>query len=116
MRQGSKIELRFEPILFQSDACAGTLVQTLAPRIRRKTVKMRLRNQHGNLALFCGQLALGLMQTTFMFYYVKVFLNVFHVNEYWFNVAQVLFMIWNAINDPLFGYIQVGEANSMNCE
>ncbi|KAH7730102.1 Protein F28B3.5 a [Aphelenchoides avenae] len=67
---------------------------------------MRLRNQHGNLALFCGQLALGLMQTTFMFYYVKVFLNVFHVNEYWFNVAQVLFMVWNAVNDPLFGYIQ----------
>lgn len=42
----------------------------------------------------------------FMFYYVKVFLNVFHINEYWFNVSQVLFMIWNAVNDPLFGYIQ----------
>lgn len=75
---------------------------------------MRLRNQHGNLALFCGQLALSLMQTAFMFYYVKVFLNVFHVNEYWFNVAQVLFMIWNAINDPLFGYIQVNRIKAVS--
>uniref|UniRef100_A0AC34QNW4 Transmembrane protein 180 n=1 Tax=Panagrolaimus sp. JU765 TaxID=591449 RepID=A0AC34QNW4_9BILA len=41
-----------------------------------------------------------------MFYYVKVFLNVFKVNEYWFNVAQFLYMIWNALNDPLFGYLQ----------
>lgn len=46
------------------------------------------------------------MQTMFMFYYVKVFLNVFHVNTYWFNLAQVLFMVWNAVNDPLFGYLQ----------
>ena len=59
-----------------------------------------------NLALFSGQFALSLMQILFMFYYVKVFLNVFHVNEYWFNVAQCLFLVWNAINDPLFGYIQ----------
>ncbi|KAI6182100.1 hypothetical protein M3Y97_00344000 [Aphelenchoides bicaudatus] len=59
-----------------------------------------------NLALFFGQFALSLQQTMFMFYYVKVFLNVFHINEYWFNVSQILFMIWNAVNDPLFGYIQ----------
>lgn len=59
-----------------------------------------------NLALFAGQFALSLMQVMFMFYYVKVFLNVFHVNEKWFNIAQFLFMIWNAVNDPLFGYIQ----------
>ncbi|KAI1728336.1 MFS/sugar transport protein domain-containing protein [Ditylenchus destructor] len=62
--------------------------------------------RNGNLAIFSGQIALSLMQSTMMFYYVKVFLNVFHVNEYWFNLAQLLFMFWNAINDPLFGYIQ----------
>lgn len=60
-----------------------------------------------NLAIFCGQFGLSLMHCTFLFYYVKVFLNVFHLNEYWFNVAQILFMVWNAVNDPLFGYIQV---------
>ncbi|VDK46941.1 unnamed protein product [Cylicostephanus goldi] len=42
----------------------------------------------------------------FMFYYVKIYLNIFHVPQVWFNIAQTLFMFWNAINDPLFGYIQ----------
>uniref|UniRef100_A0AC35U0D1 Transmembrane protein 180-like n=1 Tax=Rhabditophanes sp. KR3021 TaxID=114890 RepID=A0AC35U0D1_9BILA len=59
-----------------------------------------------NGALFCGQFALSLMQTIFMFYYVKVFLNIYHISEYWFNLAQILYMFWNAVNDPLFGYLQ----------
>ncbi|XP_013398691.1 transmembrane protein 180 [Lingula anatina] len=47
-----------------------------------------------------------MMNEVFMFYYVKFFLNLYHISEEWFNVAQVIFMIWNAINDPLFGYCQ----------
>lgn len=62
--------------------------------------------RRSDLALFTGQFGLSLMQVLFMFYYVKVFLNVFKVNVFWFNIAQVFFLIWNAINDPLFGYIQ----------
>jgi len=42
----------------------------------------------------------------FTFYYVKVYLNRFHVSEPWFQLAQVIFMIWNAVNDPLFGCLQ----------
>ncbi|KAL3104323.1 hypothetical protein niasHT_029108 [Heterodera trifolii] len=63
-------------------------------------------NNNAVLAIFFGQFGIGLMHTTFMFYYVKVFLNIFQVNEYWFNWSQLLFLIWNAINDPLFGYLQ----------
>uniref|UniRef100_A0AC35FP73 Uncharacterized protein n=1 Tax=Panagrolaimus sp. PS1159 TaxID=55785 RepID=A0AC35FP73_9BILA len=62
--------------------------------------------RYKNLALFTGQFSLGILHTIFLFYYVKVFLNVFKINTYWFNVAQFLYMIWNAINDPLFGYLQ----------
>lgn len=47
-----------------------------------------------------------LMGTIFSFYYVKIFLNVYHIDDKWMNIAQVLFLVWNAINDPLFGYIQ----------
>ncbi|EDO26633.1 predicted protein, partial [Nematostella vectensis] len=32
--------------------------------------------------------------------------NIGKISEYWFNIAQVIFLIWNAINDPLFGYLQ----------
>nr|CAD2169201.1 unnamed protein product [Meloidogyne enterolobii] len=64
------------------------------------------RNSSYVLAIFLGNFGLGLLHTAFNFYYVKVFLNIFQVNEYWFNLAQFLFLIWNAINDPLFGYLQ----------
>ncbi|KAF7624673.1 hypothetical protein Mgra_00010056 [Meloidogyne graminicola] len=55
------------------------------------------------LAIFLGNFGLGLLHTAFNFYYVKPSIL---VNEYWFNLAQILFLIWNAINDPLFGYLQ----------
>ena len=47
-----------------------------------------------------------MLHSVFMYYYVKVYLNLYHVTEAWFQTAQILFMIWNAINDPLFGYVQ----------
>ncbi|CAJ0594601.1 unnamed protein product [Cylicocyclus nassatus] len=58
------------------------------------------------VAIASGQFALSIMQVMFMFYYVKIYLNIFHVPQVWFNIAQTLFMFWNAINDPLFGYMQ----------
>ncbi|TKR93338.1 hypothetical protein L596_007813 [Steinernema carpocapsae] len=72
------------------------------------------RIRSANAALCTGQFALSLMQVVFMFYYVKVFLNVFKLNQWWFNVAQALFMVWNAINDPIFGYIQDASKSWMN--
>uniref|UniRef100_F6R4U1 Transmembrane protein 180 n=1 Tax=Xenopus tropicalis TaxID=8364 RepID=F6R4U1_XENTR len=48
----------------------------------------------------------GMMNAVFYFYYVKLFLNRYKISEVAFHQAQVVFMIWNAINDPLFGYIQ----------
>lgn len=46
------------------------------------------------------------ISSAFSFFYVKVFLNIYKVDEKWFQFAQTLFMIWNAINDPLFAYLQ----------
>eukprot|EP00112_Aurelia_sp_Birch-Aquarium-sp1_P012140 Seg2551.3 transcript_id=Seg2551.3/GoldUCD/mRNA.D3Y31 product="Transmembrane protein 180" protein_id=Seg2551.3/GoldUCD/D3Y31 len=51
-------------------------------------------------------IAAGLMNSVFQFYYVTMFLNVHNITQYWFNQAQVVYLIWNAINDPLFGYLQ----------
>lgn len=47
----------------------------------------------------------GLVHCTFFFFYVKVFLNVYKVSEWWFQFSQTIFMIWNTINDPLIGYL-----------
>ncbi|VDN05982.1 unnamed protein product [Thelazia callipaeda] len=53
-----------------------------------------------NGAICCGQLAMSLMQTFFMFYYVKVFWNIYKIDQFWFGLSQMLFVVWNAINDP----------------
>ncbi|KAK6107160.1 MFS/sugar transport family protein [Brugia pahangi] len=68
-----------------------------------------------NGALCCGQLAMSLMQTFFMFYYVKIFLNIYKIDQFWFGMAQMLFAIWNAINDPLFGYAQDVSTTWFHC-
>ncbi|KAJ6659693.1 hypothetical protein lerEdw1_018406 [Lerista edwardsae] len=58
------------------------------------------------LAYSMTTLGAGMMNSIFSFYYVKLFLNRYKISEAAFHQAQVIFMIWNAINDPLFGYIQ----------
>jgi Na+/melibiose symporter-like transporter len=35
-------------------------------------------------------------------------MNLYHIEEKCFQTAQVLYLIWNAISDPLFAYIQDG--------
>ncbi|XP_063790527.1 transmembrane protein 180-like [Pseudophryne corroboree] len=58
------------------------------------------------LAYSMTTLGAGMMNSIFNFYYVKLFLNQYKISEGSFNQAQVVFMIWNALNDPLFGYLQ----------
>ncbi|KAM3917614.1 transmembrane protein 180-like [Leptodactylus fuscus] len=58
------------------------------------------------LAYSMTTLGAGMMNSIFNFYYVKLFLNRYKISEGSFHQAQVVFMIWNALNDPLFGYFQ----------
>ncbi|XP_057294817.1 transmembrane protein 180-like isoform X1 [Hydractinia symbiolongicarpus] len=58
-------------------------------------------------------MAATLMNSVFQFYYVKLFVNYYRISTYWFNTAQFIYMIWNAINDPLFGYFQ--DYSSLDC-
>ncbi|XP_036409039.1 transmembrane protein 180 [Megalops cyprinoides] len=51
-------------------------------------------------------LGAGMMNSIFSFYYVKLFLNKYKISESAFHQSQVIYMIWNAVNDPLFGYLQ----------
>ncbi|XP_076458236.1 transmembrane protein 180-like [Babylonia areolata] len=58
------------------------------------------------LAYCASVLGLTMIHHTFNFYYVKVYLNRYHIPESWFHLAQVLFLVWNAVNDPLFAVLQ----------
>ncbi|XP_078126269.1 transmembrane protein 180-like isoform X1 [Sander vitreus] len=48
----------------------------------------------------------AMINNIFSFYYVKLFLNKYKISEGAFHQSQVVYMVWNAINDPLFGYMQ----------
>jgi len=59
------------------------------------------------VALAYGATSLGaaLMQNVFITYYVHLFMSVFGLDANSFYVGQVIYMIWNSVNDPLFGYL-----------
>ncbi|KAJ8037550.1 hypothetical protein HOLleu_18389 [Holothuria leucospilota] len=48
----------------------------------------------------------GLMSCVFRVYYVKLFLDHYNISQPWFQFAQVVYLVWNAVNDPLFAYLQ----------
>uniref|UniRef100_A0A914WUJ6 Uncharacterized protein n=1 Tax=Plectus sambesii TaxID=2011161 RepID=A0A914WUJ6_9BILA len=58
------------------------------------------------LAVAMTGLGAAFINVIFFLYYMKVFLNFYKIEERYLNIAQILFMVWNAINDPLFGWIQ----------
>ncbi|KAK2184403.1 hypothetical protein NP493_267g03061 [Ridgeia piscesae] len=59
-----------------------------------------------SVAFASTSLGYQLMHAVFNFFYVTVYMERFHVSHEWFQVSQVIFMVWNAINDPLFAYVQ----------
>ncbi|XP_030068452.1 transmembrane protein 180 isoform X1 [Microcaecilia unicolor] len=68
---------------------------------------MKLSSIHQNALAYCTTtLGAGMMNSVFNFYYVKLFLNRYRISEGAFHQAQIVYMLWNAINDPLFGYLQ----------
>ena len=70
-------------------------------------IRMKLPKLHGpSLAYAVSAIGSSSMHQIFQFYYIKVFVNMYHIPEAWFQATQVIFMIWNTINDPLFGYCQ----------
>ncbi|XP_072916237.1 transmembrane protein 180-like isoform X1 [Hemitrygon akajei] len=77
-------------------------------------MKLSLLGIHQNaLAYSFTTLGAALMNNLFSFYYVKLFLNRYRISERDFQQAQVVFMVWNAFNDPLFGYLQ--DNSSLRC-
>lgn len=65
-----------------------------------------LRKNHRHVAFAATTFAATAMGTVFNFYYVKIFLNYYKVSEDWFQFSQMLFLVWNMLNDPVFAYVQ----------
>uniref|UniRef100_A0AAV2KEI2 Uncharacterized protein n=1 Tax=Knipowitschia caucasica TaxID=637954 RepID=A0AAV2KEI2_KNICA len=61
---------------------------------------------HAAVAYSMTTLGSCMINNIFSFYYVKLFLNKYKISEGAFHQSQLVYMIWNAVNDPLFGYLQ----------
>jgi len=55
---------------------------------------------YGSMSLF-----LTLFHNIFLLYYVDMFLSVYQISSVAFFFGQVFFLLWNSINDPLFGWL-----------
>lgn len=58
------------------------------------------------LSYCAAGLAFHMIASAFNFYYVKVFMNIFRIEETWFQIAQVVHMVWIAASNPLLAYLQ----------
>ncbi|XP_008563262.1 PREDICTED: transmembrane protein 180-like, partial [Galeopterus variegatus] len=55
---------------------------------------------YGSLALFTS-----ILHNVFLLYYVDTFVSVYKINKTAFWVGETVFLLWNSLNDPLFGWI-----------
>ncbi|XP_016872150.1 transmembrane protein 180 isoform X3 [Homo sapiens] len=55
---------------------------------------------YGSLALFTT-----ILHNVFLLYYVDTFVSVYKINKMAFWVGETVFLLWNSLNDPLFGWL-----------
>nr|XP_008268641.1 transmembrane protein 180 isoform X4 [Oryctolagus cuniculus] len=55
---------------------------------------------YGSLALFTS-----ILHNVFLLYYVDTFVSVYKINKVAFWVGETVFLLWNSLNDPLFGWL-----------
>lgn len=58
------------------------------------------------LSVSSAALGSGLLSGLFMFYYIKVFLEIYKIDQAWLNTAQIFYIVCNTISEPLLGYLQ----------
>lgn len=60
------------------------------------------------LALWYGAISLAIMMlhNVFVVFYVEEYVNAFGERTWAFYVGQAIFLVWNAVNDPLLGWLE----------
>lgn len=55
-----------------------------------------------------------LLASVFGAFYVSVFAKHWGITQGWFQTAQAVYLVWNAVNDPLFGWLQDRPGSQQN--
>ena len=59
----------------------------------------RLGVHYGSIVLFSS-----ILHNVFLLYHVEMFVSVYRINKVSFWLGEVIFLVWNSCNDPLFGW------------
>ncbi|CAM1307001.1 TMEM180 (predicted) [Pycnogonum litorale] len=66
---------------------------------------------YGLLSLFTT-----ILHNIFLLYHLDTFVSIYHIDRRSFWIGETIFLIWNSINDPLFGWLSDhGYLNSDDC-
>ncbi|XP_063291223.1 transmembrane protein 180 [Pelobates fuscus] len=55
---------------------------------------------YGSLSFF-----ISVLHNVFLLYYVDTFVSVYKIDKLSFWIGETIFLIWNSLNDPLFGWL-----------
>lgn len=55
---------------------------------------------YGSLSLY-----ISILHNVFLLYYVDTFVSVYKIDKVSFWIGETVFLIWNSLNDPLFGWL-----------
>jgi len=55
---------------------------------------------YGSISLFSA-----ILHNIFLLYHVETFVSVYKIDKMSFWIGEVIFLVWNSCNDPLFGWI-----------
>ncbi|XP_014667032.1 PREDICTED: transmembrane protein 180-like [Priapulus caudatus] len=58
---------------------------------------------YGSIALFTT-----IVHNVFLLYHVETFLSIYKIDKFSFWVGEIIFLLWNSINDPLLGWLSDG--------
>ncbi|ELU13839.1 hypothetical protein CAPTEDRAFT_107356 [Capitella teleta] len=55
---------------------------------------------YGSIALFSS-----ILHNVFLLYHVELFVSVYKIDKTSFWIGEIIFLVWNSCNDPLFGWM-----------
>ncbi|XP_023244064.1 transmembrane protein 180-like isoform X1 [Centruroides sculpturatus] len=64
------------------------------------TLPLSIYSAYGSLALF-----LSILHNIFLLYHVETFVSIYKIDQQTFWIGETIFLLWNSLNDPLFGWI-----------
>ncbi|CAH1783434.1 unnamed protein product [Owenia fusiformis] len=55
---------------------------------------------YGSIALFSA-----VLHNVFLLYHIETFVSIYKINKASFWIGETVFLLWNSLNDPLFGWL-----------